>query len=126
MRYLIDDGQTTVPNLSTPVPGFPGQNVNQDQYIMLSWQHSFSSGLLNEAKLSFNRTNYRSLTLRGFWLLPLGLPPTEHVCFFLDTLVRKNSAQRFSTQCNIVLHWCAKIPPSGFQRNVTLSYILIA
>src|SRR5260370_42050079 len=29
---------------------------------MLSWQHSFSSGLLNEAKLSFNRTNYRSLT----------------------------------------------------------------
>src|SRR5258708_26905905 len=29
---------------------------------MLSWQHSFSSGLVNEAKLSFNRTNYRSLT----------------------------------------------------------------
>src|SRR6266478_506941 len=28
---------------------------------------------------------------------PVGLPPTEHVCFFLDTLVRKNSAQRFST-----------------------------
>src|SRR5260370_10328002 len=29
---------------------------------MLSWQHSFASGLLTEAKLSFNRTNYRSLT----------------------------------------------------------------
>jgi hypothetical protein len=62
VRYLIDDGQTTVPNLSSPVPGFPGRNVNRDQYIMLSWQHSFSSGLLNEAKLSSNRTNYRSLT----------------------------------------------------------------
>ena len=62
VRYLIDTGQTTVPNLSTPVPGFSGQNVNQDHYIMLSWQHSFSSGLLNEAKLNFSRTNYRSLT----------------------------------------------------------------
>lgn len=62
MRYLIDDGQTTVPNLSTPVPGFPGQNVSQDHYVMLSWPHSFSSGLLNEAKLNFNRTSYRSLT----------------------------------------------------------------
>ena len=30
--------------------------------------------------------------LRGFWLFaPVGLPPTEHVCFFLDTLLHQNS-----------------------------------
>jgi Carboxypeptidase regulatory-like domain/TonB dependent receptor-like, beta-barrel len=61
-RYLIDDGDTTVPNLSTPVPGFPGQNINRDQYLMLSWQHTFSQRLINDAKFSYNRTNYRSLT----------------------------------------------------------------
>lgn len=62
LRYMVDDGNTLVPFLSTLVPGFPGRNTNQDHYVMVGWVHTFNSKLLNDAKFDFNRTSYRSTT----------------------------------------------------------------
>ncbi len=59
-RYVIDDSDTIVPFQSTFIPGFPGERVVRNQYVILSWQHLFGQNLLNEAKFNFNRTAYVS------------------------------------------------------------------
>ena len=52
----------------------------------------------------------------------------DHSKNLIGTIRIQLFAKSFILQVYDVLarHRCAKIPPSGFQRNVTLSYILIA
>ena len=57
-RYVMDDGDTIVPFQSTFVPGFPGERILRNQYLVLSWQRLFRQNLLNDAKVNFNRTRY--------------------------------------------------------------------
>jgi hypothetical protein len=57
-RYVIDDGSATLPFASTYVPGFAGSRDSRNQYAMVGWQRFLRPSLLNDAKFSFNRTQY--------------------------------------------------------------------
>jgi hypothetical protein len=57
LRYVIDDSNSVVPFASTVVPGFPGERVARNQYLMLNWQRVIGTSLLNEAKLDYSRVH---------------------------------------------------------------------
>lgn len=65
-RYVIDDSNTLNPFQSTFVPGFQGERVVRNQYVLLNWQHTFGTNLLNEAKFNFNRTRYEARVANSF------------------------------------------------------------
>ena len=56
LRYVADYGNSNVPFQSTLLPGFNGTRTVGDDYAMLSWTHVINPSLLNEAKLSYDRT----------------------------------------------------------------------
>lgn len=58
LRYIIDDGTSNVPYLSTLTPGFPGNQDNRNQYFTAQDQLLFGANLLNQIAFGFNRTTY--------------------------------------------------------------------
>jgi carboxypeptidase family protein/TonB-dependent receptor-like protein len=57
-RYVLDDSHSTVPFISTYVPGFAGDRSARNQYLMVASQQAFGAALLSEAKVNLSRTNY--------------------------------------------------------------------
>ncbi len=53
-RYTIQDSNT---NAALNFPGFTFGGVGRDQFVTLSENHTFSSTVLNTARVSFSRTN---------------------------------------------------------------------
>jgi hypothetical protein len=54
-RYIYDGSSSTVPYLSTLVPGFPGRNNVRAQYLTLQDQKFITPNVLNVAAFGFNR-----------------------------------------------------------------------
>jgi hypothetical protein len=73
VRYVVDDSNALVPFHSTFLPGFPADRTVRNQYGMLSWQHTISPYLLNEAKFNFTRPDYVAAAANTY-PLSLGLP----------------------------------------------------
>jgi hypothetical protein len=57
-RYIVDDGDSKNPYLSTLVPGFPGESSNRSQFFTLQDQRVFHTNWLNLLAFGFNRTTY--------------------------------------------------------------------
>ena len=81
VRYLIDDSNSTVPFASTAVPGFPGERVIRNQYLMFNWQRVVHSNLLNEAKVNYSRIHLAALDQNSS---PLSISLSPQPPFGLD------------------------------------------
>jgi Carboxypeptidase regulatory-like domain/TonB-dependent Receptor Plug Domain len=82
IRYVIDDGAATVPYLSTLAPGFPGTQLNRNQYFTVQDQRSFGAKWLNQAAFGLNRTAFNSSVPNIYPNLSISLVPGRAVGTF--------------------------------------------
>lgn len=81
-RYLLDDGESFKPFMSTPVPGFNGVVDARSQLLVLKEQHIFSHSQnsqhsQNEFQVALNRIVYNQAPARVNPGLSIALGPVE-------------------------------------------------
>jgi hypothetical protein len=88
-RYVSDRANSVVPfpTFGSTLPSWPELDTTRNQYFTLEEKHLFSSNVVNEARLTFVRTNERSISEPGISGAsdPLGLFPGRQ--FEQDALV---------------------------------------